>query len=105
MKGWVYAPFRVQRMVGIAISDIKGADRMRVVDVTDARHVVLYEDAGIGTVNTFTHSLPMSVYGRRWRFDFYSGPLDAAAPQLLALNKFWQRAWGSPLLFGLVWMW
>ncbi len=105
MKGWVTAPFRVRSMVQIAVSDIEGRERMRVVDVSDARHVVLYEDADIGEVNTFTHSLPMSVYGRRWRFDFYSGTQAAAAPQLLALDKL--LAAGVVvclLLFGLVWI-
>ena len=105
MKGWVTAPFRVQNLVQIAVSDIKGRERMRVVDVSDARHVVIYEDADIGLVNTFTHSLPMAFYGRRWRFDFFSGPQAAAAPQLLALDKL--LAAGVVvclLLFGLVWM-
>ncbi len=105
MKGWVTAPFRVQNLVQIAVSDIKSSERMRVVDVSDARHVVLYEDADIGQVNTFTHSLPMAFYGRRWRFDFFSGPQAAAAPQLLALDKLLAAGVvACLLLFGLVWM-
>ena len=105
MKGWVYARFRVQRMFENSAAPIKTTERMRVVDMSDARHAVLYEDADIGPVNTFTHSLPMSFYGRRWRFDFYSGPQHAAAPQLAALNKL--LAAGvvvSLLLFWLIWI-
>ena len=105
MKGWVYARFRVQRMFENSAAPIKTTERMRVVDISDAGHAVLYEDADIGPVNTFTHSLPMSIYGRRWRFDFYSGPQHAAAPQLAVLNTL--LAAGvvvSLLLFWLVWI-
>jgi len=105
LKGWVQAPFRVQSMVRTAISDLKTSERMRVVDVSDARHVVLYADHDIGEVNAFTHSVTKSLHGRRWRFDFFSGPQHAAAPQMSALNKL--LAAGvvvSLLLFGLMWM-
>ena len=74
MKGWVYAPFRVETMMEAAIAPAKGNERMRVVDVTDPAQVVLYADPDIGAVNTFTHSLQLTVYGRDWRFDFFSGP-------------------------------
>ncbi len=105
MKGWVYTPFRAQRLVQGAVAGLKTSERMRVVDVSDARHAVLYEDAGIGEVNTFTHSLAMAFYGRRWRFDFYSGPQQTAAPQLAALDKLLVAGIVvSLLLFALVWM-
>ncbi len=105
MKGWVYAPFRVRGMIEHALAGLKTSERVRVVDVSDARHAVLYEDSEISKVNTFTHSLAMSLHGRRWRFDFYSGPQHAAAPQLSSLNKL--LAAGTVvalLLFALAWM-
>jgi PAS domain S-box-containing protein len=105
MKGWVYAPFRVEAMLQTAIAPARGNERMRVVDVTDPAQVVLYADPDIGNVNTFTHSLPLSMYGRSWRFDFFSGPESAAAPQLVALNKLLVAGIGaSLLLFALAWM-
>jgi PAS domain S-box-containing protein len=105
MKGWVYAPFRVDTMVQTAIAPAKGTERMRVVDVTDAAQVVLYADPDIDAVNTFTHSLQLSFYGRRWRFDFFSGPEHAAAPQIAAINKLLAAGIGaSLLLFALAWM-
>lgn len=105
MKGWVYTPFRVGPMVETAIAPAKGSERIRVVDITDPAQVVLYADPAIGEVNTFTHSLNMALYGRNWRFDFFSGPESAAAPQLVALNKLLVAGvGGSLLLFALVWM-
>lgn len=105
MKGWVYAPFRVQAMLESAVAPAKGSERMRVVDVTDPAQVLLYADPGIGAINTFSHSLQLSLYGRDWRFDFFSGPEGAAAPQLAALNKLLVAGVGaSLLLFALAWM-
>ena len=105
MKGWVYAPFRVGTMLQAAIAPARGNERMRVVDVTDPAQVVLFADPGIGAVNTFTHSLQLSFYGRRWRFDFFSGPASSAAPQLDAIDKLLVAGIGaSLLLFALTWM-
>lgn len=105
MKGWVYAPFRVEAMLESSVAPAKGTERMRVVDVTDPAQAVLYTDPDIGTINTFTHSLQLSVYGRDWRFDFFSGPESAAAPQLVALNNLLIAGIGaSLLLFALAWM-
>ncbi|QIL20675.1 CHASE domain-containing protein [Thermomonas sp. HDW16] len=105
MKGWVYAPIHVDDMLRVAVAPAKSSERMRVVDVTDPAQVVLYEDPDIGKVNTFTHSLPLSFYGRRWRFDFFSGPEQAAAPQLATVNKLLVAGiCASLLLFALAWM-
>lgn len=104
MVGWVYSPFRVASMLEGAIAPAKTSERMRVVDSTDAAQVVLYADPNIGRRNTFTHSLTLNMYGRRWRFDFFSGPQNVAAPQLASLNK--MLAGGglvALLVFGLIW--
>ncbi|MEO6154388.1 MAG: CHASE domain-containing protein, partial [Thermomonas sp.] len=103
LVGWVYSPFHVQRMLEHAVAPAKNSERMRVVDVTEPAQVVLYADPDIGEVNAFTHSLPLNLYGRRWRFDFFSGPQSVAAPQLASLNNM-LVAGGliSLLLFGLM---
>ncbi len=104
MVGWVYSPFYVAQMLKNAIAPAKDSERMRVVDSTDPAQVVLYADPDIGPRNTFTHSLTLNVYGRRWRLDFFSGPQNVAAPELASLNKM-LAAGGvvSLLLFGLIW--
>ena len=105
IRGWVFAPFRMDQMLHSALSPARGKMQLRVVDVTDAGHDVLYQDAGIDASHTFTHSLAMVFYGRRWRFDFFSGPLETAAPQLAALDKLLLAGIaGSLLLFALAWM-
>ncbi|MDQ3038356.1 MAG: CHASE domain-containing protein, partial [Pseudomonadota bacterium] len=105
MVGWVYSPFHIAQMLETAIAPAKESERMRVVDATDPQQIVLYADAGIGPQNAFTQSLTLNMYGRRWRFDFFSGPQNVAAPQLAALNK--MLVGGglvSLLLFGLIWI-
>ena len=105
MKGWVYAPFRAEPMLQTAMAPAKGSEHVRVVDVTDPEQVVLYEDRGIAAANAFTHSLHLSFYGRRWRFDFFSGPEQTAAPQLASLNKLLAAGIAASLLvFALAWM-
>ncbi|HWS77992.1 MAG TPA: CHASE domain-containing protein, partial [Thermomonas sp.] len=105
MKGWVYVPFRIRTVVENATAPARGAERMRIVDVSEPVQVVLYEDAGIADGNAFTCSLTVPIQGRHWRFDFFSGPAQAAAPDLVNLN--WLLGAGlvvSLLLFGLVWL-
>lgn len=104
MAGWVFSPFHIAQMLETSIAPAKNNERMRVVDVTDPEQVVLYAAADIGDVNTFTHSLTLNMYGRRWRFDFFSGPQNVAAPQLASLNKMLVAGGvASLLLFGLLW--
>lgn len=73
IRGWVFAPFRMDDMLRTAPSPGRGKMQLRVVDVTNAGHDVLYLDAGIDAPHTFTHSLTTGAYGRRWRFDFSPG--------------------------------
>ncbi len=104
MVGWVYTPFHIAQMLELAIAPVKTTERMRVVDATDSAQVVLYADPDIGDLNTFTHSLTLNMYGRRWRFDFFSGPHNIAAPQLASLNKMlFAGGVVSLLLFILMW--
>lgn len=105
MKGWVYLPFRIAQMVESSTAPARGSERMRIVDVSEPRHVVLYEEAGIDEDSTFSESLTTRVYGRSWRFDVFSGPAETAAPALASLN--WLLAAGvlaALSLFALMWM-
>ena len=105
LRGWVFAPFRMEDMLRTALSPARGKMQLRVVDTTNAAHDVLHQDAGIDGPHTFTHSLTMGFYGRRWRFDFFSGPIETAAPQLAAIDKLLLAGIaGSLLLFALAWM-
>ena len=106
MRGWVYAPFRIGAMLQAALPPVQTRTMLRVVDTTEGGHVVVHQDAGIdATRHAFTHSLTMLFYGRRWRFDFFSGPTASAAPQLAALNKLLLAGIAaSLLLFAMTWM-
>ena len=105
LRGWVFAPFRMDEMLRTSLSPGRGKMQLRVVDVTNATHEVLYQDADLDGQHTFTHSLAMGFYGRRWRFDFFSGPTETAAPQLAALDNLLLAGIAvSLLLFALAWM-
>ncbi|HMT38660.1 MAG TPA: CHASE domain-containing protein [Thermomonas sp.] len=105
MKGWVYLPFRVVPMIRSVTASVRGSEKMRIVDVTALRQVVVYEEAGIEGGDAFAYSLPMDLHGRRWRFDFYSGPVATAAPNLARLD--WLLLAGiavALLLFATTWV-
>ena len=105
MKGWVYVPFRVVPMIRSVTASARGSEKMRIVDVTGQRQVVFYEEAGIEGGDAFAYSLPMDLHGRRWRFDFYSGPVATAAPNLARLD--WLLLSGiavALLLFASTWV-
>ena len=106
MRGWVYAPFRIGAMLRSALPPAQTRTMLRVVDTTDGGHAVLHQDPGIDdSGHAFTHSLAMQFYGRRWRFDFFSGPTESAAPQLAALDKLLLAGLAaSLLLFAMTWM-
>ncbi|MFT4179683.1 MAG: CHASE domain-containing protein [Thermomonas sp.] len=104
MRGWVFAPFRIDTMLDGALQTAPMRLPLRLVDVTSGNPVVLYQDAGVDAEHAFTHSLTRPMYGRQWRFEFHSGPHDAAAPQLAALDSLLYAGIAtSLLLFALVW--
>ena len=105
MRGWVYAPFRIGAMLRAALPPAQTRTMLRVVDTTDGGHVLLHQDPGIdATRHAFTHSLTMWFYGRRWRFDFFSGPAASAAPQLGGLDKLLLAGLAACLLlFAMTW--
>ncbi len=106
MQGWVYVPFRVHRFVQTALSPMTGRSvRFRLADVTEGGANALYADRNLdGAGAAFTRTVTAESYGRRWRYQFVSGPLAVAAPRLASLQ--WTLKIGvlaSLLLFGIAW--
>ncbi|MEO7258006.1 MAG: CHASE domain-containing protein, partial [Luteimonas sp.] len=106
MQGWVYVPFRMHRFVETALSPMaRRSVWFRLADITGGAARPLYADDGIDEAGAaFTHTVTVETYGRRWRYQFVSGPLAVAAPRLAALQ--WTLAIGvlaSLLLFGIAW--
>lgn len=106
MQGWVYEPLRVPRFVQVALQPTRRQVRFRLADVTDGTARTLYSDPGYSGAgdHAFTTTLVTQQYGRRWRFDFASGPIDDAAPGLAALRTaLLVGLLASLLLFGIAW--
>jgi signal transduction histidine kinase len=106
MQGWVYVPIRAPRFVDAALQPTRRLVRFRLVDVTDGTPTLLYADPDFTPRRThgFTTSLVTEQYGRRWRYDFVSGPIDAAAPGLATLRTaLVVGLLASLLLFGIAW--
>ena len=88
MQGWVSLPLRVETFVLAALGDSHDKARFRIVDVTsDPRE--LYRSAEFGDTKAtaaFRHAITLDHYGRRWRLDFNSEPLELASPRLGSLE-------------------
>ncbi|MCY7355003.1 MAG: CHASE domain-containing protein [Lysobacter sp.] len=104
MQGWVYVPFRPYRIREIALTRAKRSVKFNIYDVTDGTPAQLFwehrDDQQISPA--FTHRVLQQVYGRQWRLDFSSGPVESAVPALAGLQL--TLAIGlvaSLLLFGL----
>ncbi|MEO6138113.1 MAG: CHASE domain-containing protein, partial [Luteimonas sp.] len=103
MRGWVYIPFRVRQFVDVALGTTPQHPRFRIIDVTDAQVETLYMSPTTDAREpAFVHSEPMERYGRRWRLDFISDPLEvidgrtAGLLTTLAIGVF-----ASLMLFGI----
>jgi len=107
MQGWVYIPFRVESFVAAALGRSQRETHLRLYDVTDAGERLLFANVAQDPRQppAFRYSRTLTVYGRLWRFDFESEPLDVAVPGLGALHQ--SVALGlvvSLLLYGLTWL-
>lgn len=106
MRGWVYAPVRLQRFVEVALRPIRREVSFRLFDVTHGHPVLLFEDPRFPHDESpaFRHARVTSAYGRMWRFEFASSPVETAVPGLAPLRT--ALAVGllaSLLLFGIAW--
>lgn len=89
MQGWIYVPLRMRTFVSTAVGASYHKARFRIVDVTGAPQE-LYRVAGFGDASTeaaFEHSIALQHYGRRWRLEFESAPLEAVSPRIGALES------------------
>src|SRR4249919_961719 len=106
LNGWVYAPVRVRRFVNVALQPIRRNVTFRAFDITHGQSALLYEDPT--HVNrrdaAFRQTRVATMYGRVWRFEFASAPIEQAVPALAPLGT--ALAVGllaSLLLFGIAW--
>ena len=88
MQGWVYLPFRVNSFVERALRSMKGHPRFRLVDVTGGSAQVLYSDpaAASGRSPAFTNSILLEPYGRHWRLEFTSDPVEVIQDRIVGLR-------------------
>lgn len=92
LRGWVYAPIRLQALVEITTLSLQRPVRFRIRDVTGGGDALLYADPAMrdGKAHAppaFTTSRDIEVYGRHWRLEFESRPLveiEAKAADLRA---------------------
>lgn len=108
LRGWVYAPIRLQALVETTRSTLQRPVEFSVHDVTDDGDALLYPDPALllaqaGSSPAFTTTRDIDVYGRRWRMEFASRPLadiEAGATDLRATVLVGIAC--ALLLFGLV---
>ncbi|GHA71941.1 CHASE domain-containing protein [Cognatilysobacter bugurensis] len=107
MQGWVYVPFRVRPFVTAALGNIHPEARFRVYDVTGGQAVLLFTNASApaeGQEPAFRYERTLQQYGRDWRIQFESPPVEVAAPRLPALrNSLLLGILASMLLYGIAW--
>lgn len=107
MQGWVYVPFRVRPFVAAALGNIRPDARFRVYDATGGDAVLLFTNASAhddGEPPAYRYERTLRVYGRDWRIEFESPPLELAAPRLPALrNSLALGVLASLLMYGIAW--
>jgi signal transduction histidine kinase len=89
-----------------AMRPIKREVTFRVLDVTGGTSALLYEDPEYTSIAdpAFHDERNITVYGRTWRFEFASEPVDAAVPALGPLRTaLVVGLLASMLLFGIAW--
>ena len=80
LRGWVYAPIRLQTLVEITTLALQRPVRFRIRDITDGSDALLYADPamrdGKGRARpAFATTRDIQAYGRHWRLEFESRPL------------------------------
>ncbi|MDQ2702009.1 MAG: CHASE domain-containing protein [Pseudomonadota bacterium] len=105
LQGWVETSFRMADFVEATLRGMPDRVRLRVVDVTDGGHAVLYADPareGDGAP-AFHATSDLDAYGRQWRLEFASAPRAELAAGMSGLrNTLAIGVIASLLLFGIV---
>lgn len=108
MLGWVYMPFKLEQLVGEVLAPREQRDaRFRIYDVSGDDAALLYTTSAEpdSQAPAFRHHTELDLHGRRWRVEFDSPPVAAAAPRLknlqstLAVGLF-----ASLLMYAIAWM-
>ena len=104
LQGWVETSFRMPDFVEATLRGMPERVHLRVIDVTDGGHAVLYADPPQdGDPPAFRATSDLEAYGRRWRLEFASAPGSVVLAQMSGLRT--TLAIGviaSLLLFGIV---
>lgn len=72
LKGWVYAPFRINDFMGQLVTE--DGPTIQIYDVTNPdRETKLYQKTSQSVASAFiSRSQYLDVFGRRWRIDYFS---------------------------------
>jgi PAS domain S-box-containing protein len=82
LRGWVFAPIRLQPLVEAATRALQRPLRFRIRDITGGGNALLYADASLrdgkpDAAPAFATTRDIEAYGRHWRLEFESRPLAA----------------------------
>ncbi|MGH8083051.1 MAG: CHASE domain-containing protein [Lysobacter sp.] len=104
MQGWVYVPFRMESFVDTTLGDAHRDMRFRIFDERGGRDTLLYQPPGAKPEQpaAFVHKVTFEVYGRTWRIEYESPPIEQAVPRMENLrNMFALGIFTSLLLYGI----
>lgn len=104
MQGWVYVPFRLEKFVATSISDDHKDLRFRIYDESGGREQLLFQTPGPQPTQpaAFLHRTTFEVYGRTWRIEYESPPIEQAVPRMEGLrNMFALGIFTALLLYGI----
>lgn len=104
MQGWVYVPFRMEKFVEASLGESHGGMRFRIYDESAGRDTLLFRSPGPAPLEpaAFLHKATFEVYGRTWRIEYESPPIEQAAPRMQGLrNLFALGIFTALLLYGI----
>ena len=105
LQGWVETSFRVPDFVDATLRGMPDRISLRIIDVTDGGHAVLYADPAPDTADppAFHATSDLRAYGRDWRLEFSSAPGSVVAARMAGLrNTLVIGVFASLLLFAIV---
>ena len=104
MQGWVYVPFRMEKFVEMSLGKSHRDMRFRIYDDSAGGDTLLFRTPGPQPTQpaAFVHKATFDVYGRTWRIEYESPPIEEAAPRMQGLrNLFALGIFTSLLLYGI----
>ncbi|MHB8912079.1 MAG: CHASE domain-containing sensor histidine kinase [Lysobacter sp.] len=107
MQGWVYVPFRMKTFVQQALGTANRDARFRIFDVSEGAEELLFTTVIAQGEQTpaFRHTQVVERYGRHWRMEFDSPPIEVAVPGLTRLdNTLALGLFVALLMYAIAWM-